>query len=273
LEFYGQSTTLVFDSDCLFCLTGADREALLDGKKLPLYAARFARAGEKLVLGKAVDGFRSYLSIRGGLFSLEIADESKDLQEGDTIGYSSLALPDDDIRFRRVFPDDWTDEPEIRAIPGPDMQLLSEEKMRNFFTTGYTVRILEENAPISLEGNWSFSTQKDEKGEEKESCCFTLPCGAICLEENRLLLFPAGERSQDQKEKKHPICLATVITADLPLLGQLSPGKRVHFRPVTVEAAQDLLKRRKKEYDRLSHKWNVSDLDSSEHQKGRSHKG
>ena len=47
--------------------------------------------------------------------------------------------------------------------------------------------------------------------------------------------------------------IATVITADLPLAGQLAPGDWIEFVPCTRDAALDALRRREAALAGVSH--------------------
>ncbi|MGV2948076.1 urea carboxylase, partial [Acinetobacter sp. AGC35] len=67
LEMTLRGGSFQFRDNMLFCLTGADMNAVLDGIPVPLYTPVQAAAGTVLTLGEAVSGMRAYLLVAGGL--------------------------------------------------------------------------------------------------------------------------------------------------------------------------------------------------------------
>ena len=68
LEITAAGPTLLFERDCVVCLTGAAADAALDGRPVPSYAPLSVAAGSTLKIGAVPrPGVRAYLLLRGGL--------------------------------------------------------------------------------------------------------------------------------------------------------------------------------------------------------------
>jgi urea carboxylase len=68
LEFAAAGPTLRFNAEAVFCLTGADFAAELDGHKIPPYTPARAQPGQTLKIGRVTGpGLRGYLLLSGGL--------------------------------------------------------------------------------------------------------------------------------------------------------------------------------------------------------------
>lgn len=66
LEITMTGPRLLFKVHSTICLSGAHFEALLDDKVLGRDTPHEIKAGQKLTIGRANDGFRAYLAVRGG---------------------------------------------------------------------------------------------------------------------------------------------------------------------------------------------------------------
>ena len=67
LEFTLFGGRIRFGEKTLIALAGADMEAKLDGKRIPMYQTVAVKAGQILELGAAKNGLRTYLAVNGGL--------------------------------------------------------------------------------------------------------------------------------------------------------------------------------------------------------------
>lgn len=77
----------------MLALSGADCAAQVDGRGVPPQAPFYLRPGETLTLGRPAHGFRSYVSVRGGLAMTQVlGSASTDTLSG--IGPAPLAVGD-----------------------------------------------------------------------------------------------------------------------------------------------------------------------------------
>ncbi|KAG7132256.1 Urea amidolyase like protein [Verticillium longisporum] len=67
LEMTVQGPSLLFHSDAIVAITGAEVEVKIDGEVAKTNIALSVRHGQTLAIGKAINGYRMYLAVRGGV--------------------------------------------------------------------------------------------------------------------------------------------------------------------------------------------------------------
>lgn len=237
LELTLSGPTLRFQADALAALCGAPFAASLDGQPFPLGRAVAVRAGQTLATGATARGARATLALRGGLDGEQaFGSRSTDLWAGFG-GHAGRALRAGDHLT-------WGDASPARpprAFLAPGLQT----------ATGpvHVLRVLPtpEAAPPLLaaltRGFFTVSAQADRMGARlsegvpapHDPARVSLPNvpGAVQLPPGGqpiLLLPDAGTHGG------YPTPLV-VASVDRPRLGQLRPGDRVAFRPVTLAQA------------------------------------
>ncbi|BDP42564.1 hypothetical protein DAETH_25330 [Deinococcus aetherius] len=237
--------TLRFHADALVSLCGAPFEARLDGP-FPLWRAVPVRKGQTLSIPGTPGGARAFLAVRGGLHGQEVFGsrstdlrtgfgglEGRSLRAGDRLSWfpSAPALPP------RAFV-----SPDLHTPTGPDLTL------RVLPTPEATPDLLA----VLCGSTFTVSGQADRMGarltepvpapHDPTRVSLPNPPGAVQLPPDGrpiLLLSDAGTHGG------YPTPLV-VARVDLPALGQLRPGDRVKFRPVTVEEAHAALLRQER---------------------------
>lgn len=233
--------------------TGADMEPSVNGSAVAPGAVFRLRRGDVLRFGRAKNGARAYLGVRGGLASpLILGSRSvltaasygsfgRALREGDVLH----ALPTPAAALPRLRPPP-TLVPTVkgvttlRATRGPQARetgraldkLLGAAWKVASDSSRVGLRLTGPSVPVSIRG---FSTEG-------------APVGSVQL-------TPAGQPilllAEGPVTGGYPKPLV-VIGADLPLAGQLGPGDAVRFRLVTVEAAVEVLRAQESALSRLS---------------------
>lgn len=249
-----------FLEDNCFVLTGADMGATLNGEPVPRYQAVSAAKGSILKLGFAVCGVRAYIAFAGGLEVPKVMGSASTSRKYGLGGLEGRALiPGDQLPFqcpkkklrhmerRKITPPDFSGkEWEIRVILGLQKEYFTEEGIETFFSTPYTVRSESDRMGYRLDG-------------EPVACKETVDIisdgtvgGAIQIPADGKPIILMADRQTTGGYAK----LGAVITADLSLLAQAAPGKRIHFRQVSVEEAQQLLIEENNRYKRLERRIN-----------------
>lgn len=142
---------------------------------------------------------------------------------------------------RRMLSPFYEEEITLRVIPGPQVDHFTDEALRIFYNTAYTVAGKPDRKAIHLQGRGLNASGYEVFPQ------ITMP-GAVQVgtDGQPVLSFV------DAPTVGTLIRIASVVTADLPLVGQLSAGMIVRFRPITVEQAQGLLRRRHKAYLKMN---------------------
>ena len=219
---------LRFTAPALVALTGAEADATVLGRALERGLSIEVPAGGLLELGRCRDGVRAYISVRGG-FAIEetLGSRSHDLltglgppplRDGDVlpVGPEPAARPDP---FAGVIPA-WAGEPTLSVRPGPRDDWFPPEALEVLTSVAWRVGAASNRVGIRLEGQ---ELARLDRGELLSEGVVT---GAIQVPPSGqpILLGPDHPTTGG-----YPV-LAVVVTADLPLAGQLAPGASVRFR-------------------------------------------
>lgn len=231
--------TLRFDQDNVIAVTGADMAPALNGQPCPMYQAVAVKAGDRLALGAAKTGCRAYIAFAGGLDVPQVMGsratalqnkvggyQGRKLAKGDAVGFRapnpSLPLP----RTTPV-PAPAGKEVTIRVVLGPQDDAFTEEGVKTFLSQPYAVSKDFDRMGCRLEGP---VIQHKTDGNIISDGMVT---GAIQVPTSGQPIIMLAERQTVGGYTK----IATVISADLPLVGQCKTGDVIRFQAVSVEEA------------------------------------
>lgn len=231
--------TLRFDQDNVVAVTGADMAPILNGRPCPMYQAVAVKAGDRLALGAAKTGCRAYIAFAGGLDVPQVMGsratalqnkvggfQGRKLAKGDSLGFRApnpaLLLP----RTAPV-PAHVGREVVIRVILGPQDDAFTEEGVRTFLSQPYAVSKDFDRMGCRLEG--PVIRHKTDGNIISDG----MVTGAIQVPTSGQPIIMLAERQTVGGYTK----IATVISADLPLVGQRKTGDVIRFQAVSVEQA------------------------------------
>jgi antagonist of KipI len=230
-----------FQDNVLCAVTGAEFEIFVDDNRMPLNAPWVVPKGDHLRFGECRRGARAYLAIAGGLDvpqqlgsrATHLATgmggyRGRQLQAGDRlkIGQASstklsrihqvqsvVSLPSEDTR--------------LRVILGPQDQMFSKEALLTFQSSRYQVSPESNRMGYRLLGSSITSDKADQLLSD------ATPMGSIQVPASGkpIILMADGQTAGGYPK------IATVITADLPLAGQLMPGDWITFDVCDRETA------------------------------------
>lgn len=247
LEMTLSGPTLQFQSDTVIALTGADMQATLDGKPVPRYQTVPVAEGQVLTFGKvAGNGARAYLAIAGGIDCPAYLGSSATFTLGQFGGHAGRALRTGDV-LHLTAPDkvatasiDVPEIPEVmklRVMYGPHgaPDFFTEADIVEFFASSWEVHYNSSRTGVRLIGpkpTWARPSGGEAGMHPSNIHDNAYAFGTVDFTGDMpVILGPDGPSLGGF------VCPATVITADLWKLGQLSAGQRVEFVPVTYEAA------------------------------------
>lgn len=245
--------TLRFDQDNVIAVTGADMAPALNGQPCPMYQAVSVKAGDQLKLGAAKTGCRAYIAFAGGLDVPQVMGsratalqnkvggyQGRKLAKGDAVGFRtpnpSLPLP----RTAPV-PAPAGREVTIRVILGPQDDMFTKEGLDTFLSQPYTVSKDFDRMGCRLEGP---VIQHKTDGNIISDGMVT---GAIQVPTSGQPIIMLAERQTVGGYTK----IATVISTDLPLVGQRKTGDVICFQAVSVEEAHRAWRETNRELEEL----------------------
>ena len=261
LEMTMAGPSLLVREDCLVGLAGADLGAGVLGpggaaETHPLLPgrSRLLKAGQRLVFATAGErqGIRAYLALNTGLDVPFVLGSGSACLVGGFPGLAGRAVSAGDVLtpakpeaatqvapVERSWPGDFRPAREatrraLRVVRGPHLDRLPGTAFDRLLSSEYRVSPRGDRQGIALDGP-RLSTGSGAPADRM------LSQGVVW---GALQLPPDGRPicllADHQTVGGYPV-LAVVISADLPLLGQLGPTDPVTFREVSLDAARSAL--------------------------------
>lgn len=234
-------------TDVCIAVTGAHLRPQLNNGPLEMWRSHVLKKDEILSFAGPESGCRAYLAFGGELKMLSLLGSlstnlpagfggvaGRALQKGDVLQIESpqlkLATAGRETRTQCIpdYPGSWT----LRMVWGPQDADFSDEAKQIFTQSPFAVASQSDRTGIRLDG-----PRIERKNGTAESIISEgLIAGAIQVPGDGKPIIILGETVTGGYRK-----IATVISADLPLLGQIKPGDEVHFETVSMDAAQRAL--------------------------------
>ncbi|NOU99875.1 5-oxoprolinase subunit C family protein [Paenibacillus planticolens] len=253
LEITLQGPRMVAQTDMLLALCGAEMEACVEERKVPLWRSFLIRKGEQLNIGYAAKGCRAYLAVHGG-FAAKVSMGSKStylragigghegraLVAGDELNVSrasKIALNIGSLSVSGAVSayicPNYEDNPVVNVVWGKEAELFTESAKRKFLSKSFMVTPQSDRMGYRLEGeplasNGDIAYEMISEGVVQGT--IQVPPGGQPI----LLL------SDCQTTGGYPR-IAHVITAHLPIIAQVKPGGKLRFREVSLREAQEQL--------------------------------
>ena len=225
---------LVADGDLTCAIAGAEIEVTVDGVTVPRHCPFHVPDGSRIQCGARGKGTRLTLAVRGG-FDLPSTFGSRathlvsrmgpfggrSLRAGDRLPIGAqgsresqgsptpLNLPDGGAR--------------VRVVPAPHRERFTDEAWRLLVSERFTVTPQSNRMGYRLEGPALGHVGAADILSE------AMPIGALQVPASGQPILLMAERQTTGGYAT----IANVITADLPLAGQLAPGEWIAFTPVT----------------------------------------
>ncbi|MEY2507515.1 MAG: antagonist of KipI [Verrucomicrobiota bacterium] len=256
-----------FEDDRLIAWTGGDFSVRIGDENLPAGHRGFVGKADQLTMVAPDRGGRAWLAISGGIdLPVVLGSRSTDLR-GTFGGYQGRALRDGDElalsarepRFeiadeeRRRFqtaapwgaPATWAatrnENALLRIVPGTDWDRFRPEAQRSLVTSAFTVTSDSDRMGARLDGP---ELARIDPGDLLSEA---VAPGTLQVPPNGQPILLLGDCQTIGGYPK----IGHVITVDLPIAAQLSPGDRVRFHEVPVEEARRLLREREGDFARF----------------------
>ncbi|MDG4812708.1 urea carboxylase [Hydrogenovibrio sp. 3SP14C1] len=256
IEMTVSGVSLKFDRDTVICITGADINPTLDKQPIPQNEAVSVKAGQ-LLKSKVIKslGQRAYLAVKGGFDVPDYMGSKTTFSLGGFGGHAGRLLRAGDVLHLSTSVDDTqinhlpselipelTNYAEIAVIYGPQgcPDFFTEEDIDTFFATDWEVHYNSSRTGIRLNGpkpNWA-RTDGGEAGLHPSNIHDNAyAIGAIDFTGDMPVIL-----AQDGPSLGGFVCPATIIEAEQWKMGQLRPGDKIRFKPVSTETAEAALK-------------------------------
>jgi len=239
LEMTLKGGSYQFSDSSIIAVTGADMNPMLDGKPVEINCTSKVRAGQKLQLGFARSGCRTYLAIRGAWRLKKVFGSYATYTLAGFGGYKGRALAKGDVLqfenrnmhdWERNVPDEQVNHgsplPEIRIIEGPEWSRLSESQQHRFVGEIFTLGSQSNRMGFRLEGVKIRTTNHEIVSSAVVPGTIQLPNSG-----NPIVLM------HDAQTTGGYLRLAKVIDSDLCRLAQVRPGEEIRFKKTRLKDA------------------------------------
>lgn len=254
LEFTVVGPRLLVMNDAFVAITGAEMEIKLNSTIVSPWTAFRVKPGDLLEVGQVKSGCRGYLAVTGGIEVPPVMN-SKSCYVGGKIGGVEgrpLKIGDKLPRGIGVFLDQPRNLPQelvpqfqteivLRAIPGPQDDYFDED-LEKFFNSEFTVSPEANRMGYRLDG----PKIKQKEGMPGSIISESSLPGGVQIPPNGLPIILLVEQTVGGYTK-----IATVISSDLGLVAQASPGDRIRFEKVSLEAAYSIKREQAQELENI----------------------
>lgn len=231
---------------CAFAVTGNDGDILLDDQLLPPWWVAQAEAGQTLTIRASRHSARAYLHLPGGIDVPEVLGsrstqlrgafgglKGRGLQKGDRL---SAVEPGREVKTDIGIASPWlrfaarqSDVQTLRVMPAGEHLAYTEASRQRFWQQDWKITPQSNRYGYRLEGEALVAL------ETREMRSHGIVPGVIQVPHNGQ---PIIQMSDAQPSGGYPK-FATVIEADLWLLGQIPPGRRIRFVECNFEQARE----------------------------------
>lgn len=236
---------LLADGDLTCAVTGAEIECAIDGVVAPFNRPFTVRSGARVRFGPRGRGTRATLAVRGGFDLPETLGSrathlvsrmgpfgGRALRAGDVLPVGTAAAPAAAVLGKPLdLPDGGA---RVRVVPAAHRERFTDEAWGLLVRTRFTVSPQSNRMGYRLDGPVLGHVGAADILSE------AMPIGALQVPASGHPILLMAERQTTGGYAT----IANVITADLPLAGQLAPGDWIAFHPVTHADAIAALRER-----------------------------
>lgn len=228
--------TLRFEDSRVIAVTGAEFDLFLDEQRIPAETPLAVRPGSELRFGARRRGGRAYVAVAGGIDTAPVLGsrathlptaiggfEGRALRRGDRIPLgrpSSASRPPRSVRATAVSNDLFT---AVRVMAGPQAERFAPDALELFLSAPYHVGVQSDRMGYRLSG------PRLRHAAGADIISDATPLGSVQVPASgQPLLLMADHQTAGGYAK-----LATVISADIGVVGQACPGDRLRFQLCT----------------------------------------
>jgi biotin-dependent carboxylase-like uncharacterized protein len=248
-EFSLTAPDMIFLSDAVIAVTGADFSPEIDGVFAPMWESILVKKGSVLSFGSLKSGCRGYLAISGGFENIpEVMGSKTTFIRAGIGGYKGRPLKAGDILTsaveekplselsgnRLVSIPTYSNEYVVRVILGPQDDFFTDDGIRTFLNSGYSVTNQFDRMGYRLDGN-AIETMA---GSDIISEGIVVGSIQIPGDGKPIIIMEDGQTVGGYTK------IATVISSDLWMIAQAKSGDVIRFKSISIEESHDLLSKR-----------------------------
>jgi antagonist of KipI len=233
--------------DTVVAVTGGNLQPLRNKQPIEMWRSQNLKKDDILSFGPALSGFRAYVAVAGGIGTIPVmgsrstnlpsafgGHQGRALKKSDILTFENLTLPlQTDTRifnaaWTPVYSNSWS----LRVIWGPQDDHFPNESRESFLSATYEMSSDSDRTGIRLEG----PNIRKRPNIQESIISEGVIAGSVQIPGDGKPIIILGETVTGGYRK-----IATVISADLPLLGQIKPGDTLGFSAVSPDEARRAL--------------------------------
>lgn len=241
-----------FEEDACIAICGGDLSPKIDGIACKMWRILAVPKGSTLSFGAPKKGCRAYLAAAGGISVPEVMHSKSTYLRAEIGGYRGRALKTGDnlelypVPLKRlaalqraataeiewqIKAPNYYHEPVVRMMRGRQFDLFDALSKERIFTDPFTVSSHSDRMGYRLEGaHLALETPGELISEPVAFGSVQVPSDG-----NPIVLMADRQTTGGYPK------IGQVASIDLPLIGQLNPGDRIHFKEISLEEAQKRL--------------------------------
>lgn len=234
-------------ADIVVAVTGGNLQPRRNKQPIEMWHSHILKKDDILSFDSALSGFRVYVAVGGGISIPPVmGSRSTNLSSGFG-GLQGRALKKNDILTSEnhshpvktdtrvfntawipVYPNNWS----LRVIWGPQDDHFPDESRGSFLSASYKMSSDSDRTGIRLQG----PVIRQKPDIQTSIISEGVIAGSVQIPGDGKPIIILGETVTGGYRK-----IATIISADLPLLGQIKPGDTLRFTAVSLEEARQAL--------------------------------
>jgi antagonist of KipI len=230
--------------DVVIAVAGGNLQPRRNKQPVEMWRSHILKKNDILSFGPPLTGFRAYVAVAGGISVPPVmGSRSTNLPSGFG-GLQGRALEKNDILTSKnqtqhvktdtrafnaawipVYPNNWS----LRVVWGPQGDHFPDESRDSFLSAPYKMSSDSDRTGIRLAG----AVIRQKPDIQASIISEGVISGSVQIPGDGRPIIILGETVTGGYRK-----IATVISADLPLLGQIRPGDTVRFKAVSLDEAR-----------------------------------
>lgn len=236
---------ILFYCDEVISITGANMKPKLNNQPIPMWTSIKVKPGDKLSFSSVVSGLRAYIGFSKGLDIPKIMGSSSTFVRGKLGGFKGRKLANDDeinlgnkepcsigSYLSNKFIPVYNRENTIRVVMGPQDDYFHKESIETFLNSNYKITSEADRMGYRLDG--PKIVHKTGADIISDGIVF----GSIQVPGDGSPILMMADRATTGGYTK----IATVITPDLSVLAQMSPGDSINFKAVSIYQSHQIYK-------------------------------
>jgi len=243
-----------FEGGTMIAVTGGNLVPMINNKVIEMWSQVKVLEGDVLSFKNSKSGCRSYIAIAHGIDVPEVMGSKSTYVKGKVGGFQGRILKADDeimigsieqnsftgiVKIPIEFIPSYNKDNTLRVVMGPQDDHFTRDGINTFFNCQYEVTNQTDRMGYRLSG------PKISHKVGADIISDGIAMGAVQVQGHGAPIIMMADRQTTGGYTK----IATVVTPDINIVGQLKPGDSVRFKSIDIVEAHKLYRKYMKNFD------------------------